>query len=149
MAIEPSADIIGEEIRRELGFQLQHFEAIDSKAGLILGFSGVLVALSGSHLGKGVAALWALAACAALCALMATLPRSFASMNVRVLREKYLQSHARFTSRVLIDTHIQMIQEISATIQVKARWLKGAFSFLALATVASSPLLQWFAGGSL
>ena len=68
MAIEPSADIIGEEIRRELGLQLQHFEAIDSKAGLILGFSGVLVALSGSHLGKGVAALWALAACAALCA---------------------------------------------------------------------------------
>ncbi|MFN2611064.1 MAG: hypothetical protein ABR507_09400 [Actinomycetota bacterium] len=62
-------------------------------------------------------------------------------MRVRRLREKYLQSDVRFTIRVLLDTHIQMVEEISDQLKVKARWLKAAFVFLTLAILAG--LVPW------
>lgn len=39
MVVSPSSELVAEEVQRELEMQLKHFEAIDSKAGLLLGCS--------------------------------------------------------------------------------------------------------------
>lgn len=149
MIVSPSSDLVAEEVQRELEMQLQHFEAIDSKAGLLLGFSGALVALAGTSSSLPIQVLRAFAACAALCSLAAFWPRGFAATRVKTLRDKYLQADANFTSRALIDTHIQMVQEISEALQTKGRWLKAAIMFVALATVVSAALLPLIVGGLL
>lgn len=41
-----SLDVVREEVRAERGAQLQHFDSIDTKAGILLGFAGALVALA-------------------------------------------------------------------------------------------------------
>ena len=43
-----SLDVVREEIRIERAAQLQHFDALDSKAGIVLGFAGAIVALAPS-----------------------------------------------------------------------------------------------------
>lgn len=146
MVISPSSELVAREVDRELQIQLQHFEAIDSKAGLLLGFSGALVALVGTGSSLASQTLRGFAACAALSALASFWPRSFATMNVRALRDKYLQADANFTARALVDTQIQMVQEISGTLQTKGRWLKVAISFLVMATVVSGALIPLFPG---
>jgi hypothetical protein len=57
-----SLDPVLEEVRSERNSQLRHFDALDAKAGIILGFAGALVALSPSggllvNLGRGAAVL--------------------------------------------------------------------------------------------
>lgn len=117
MVVSPSSELVAEEVQRELEMQLKHFEAIDSKAGLLLGFSGALVALAGTSSSPPIQVFRAFAACAALSSLAAFWPRGFAAVRVKTLRDKYLQADASFTSRALIDTHIQMVQEISEALQ--------------------------------
>jgi hypothetical protein len=41
-----SLDIVFEELRTERDQQLHHFDALDQKAGIVLGFAGALVALA-------------------------------------------------------------------------------------------------------
>lgn len=41
----PSLDLIAEEADAQLRAQFRHFEGLDTKAGIVLGFAGVLVAL--------------------------------------------------------------------------------------------------------
>jgi hypothetical protein len=41
-----SLDVILEEVRVEREAQLQHFDSLDAKAGIVLGFAGALVALA-------------------------------------------------------------------------------------------------------
>lgn len=58
-----SLDVVQEEVRAERAGQLANFDAIDTKAGILLGFAGALVALSreGSslalQLGRGLGRL--------------------------------------------------------------------------------------------
>jgi hypothetical protein len=46
-----SLEIVLEEARAERAAQLQHFDALDAKAGVLLGFSAALVALRRRYLG--------------------------------------------------------------------------------------------------
>jgi len=68
-----SIDLILAEVRIEREGQLKHFDALDSKAGVILGFAGAIVAITrtGGHvlvnpgrllaITSGLLAIWALA----------------------------------------------------------------------------------------
>lgn len=47
----PSIEIVLEEVRFEREAQLQHFDSLDAKAGILLGFAGALVALAPSPVG--------------------------------------------------------------------------------------------------
>src|SRR6266540_1826945 len=44
-----SLEVILEEVRIDRAAQLQHFDALDSKAGIVLGFSGAVAALAPSR----------------------------------------------------------------------------------------------------
>lgn len=63
-----SLELVAREVKSGLDQQLRHFEGLDTKAGIVLGFAGVLVALSGKieplfgRIGLGLAAVAALMA---------------------------------------------------------------------------------------
>lgn len=88
-----------------------HAESLDGKAGILLGFAGVVVALRGGGRASwiGIAGLL-LTALAALFAVLAFAPRPFAVLEVRHLRDRYLRADARFTRLTLVDTEIEMIE---------------------------------------
>ena len=53
----PSLDLLVDEMRIIRQDQIQHFGALDSKAGVLLGFSGAIVALSAGSPGPTAALL--------------------------------------------------------------------------------------------
>ncbi|MGH2556835.1 MAG: hypothetical protein ACRDHO_14115 [Actinomycetota bacterium] len=127
-----SLDLILTETRIERDAQLRHFEGLDSKLGILLGFSGALVALAPTNglvigLGRLVAAV------AGLVSLWAFWPRKFAVMDPYVLRQKYLPAEPEFTQLKILDTHVAMLQATAIILQRKARRLKWAMSVLAVA----------------
>lgn len=103
-----SLELVASEVKSELEQQLRHFEGLDTKAGIVLGFAGVLVALSGKveplvgRVGLGLAAL------AALLAVWAFFPRTFPVLDLSQLRERYLTAEPEFTALHLLDTRLEM-----------------------------------------
>jgi hypothetical protein len=122
-----SLEPILEEVRVERDGQLRHFDGLDTKAGIILGFAGALIALSPAgnvliHVGR-------LAAMASgFLALAAFWPRGYWGTNTRRLREKYLASEPDFTKLNLLDTQIAMAETVRAVLLKKARPLKAAMA---------------------
>jgi hypothetical protein len=43
-----SLEIVAEEVKSERRMQLAHFDSLDSRAGIVLGFAGAIVALTPS-----------------------------------------------------------------------------------------------------
>lgn len=73
-----SLEVILEEVRIERAAQLQHFDALDAKAGIVLGFSGAVAALAPSRLVVvGIGRL--IVVIAALSAIWASCPELFSS----------------------------------------------------------------------
>ena len=112
--------------------QLRHFDGLDNKAGIVLGFAGVLVAIAdGSQLltiaGRSVAVG------AALLSLWAFLPRKYPVLDTRKLRDKYLRANPGFTTLHLLDTQVMMEERASALLDRKAFRLKLAVGLLAVA----------------
>jgi hypothetical protein len=131
-----SLEPILEELKTEREFQLRHFDALDAKAGIILGFAGALVALSPS--GGPLIDVGRYAAVASgLLSLWAFWPRRFWSMSLRPLRDLYLASEPAFTRLRILDTQIEMTEQLSRTLHEKARRLK-----LGMVTLAGAILLM-------
>jgi hypothetical protein len=129
---EGSIDVVAEEVRWERDAQLRHFDALDGKAGILLGFAGVLVVLAGGDhplvlIGRLVAAS------SGLTAMAAFWPRRYMSTEVRRLREKYLSSDRPFTRIRMLDTQIVMVESVKHVLLVKGRLLKVATGALAVA----------------
>ncbi len=128
-------DVIRDEVRAERAGQLATFDAIDTKAGILLGFAGALVALSreGSNvalqLGRGLGVL------TGFLALWTFWPRRFWSIDLKPLRDKYLAAEPAFARLRLLDTHIEMVERMAEVIQDKGRTLKMAMAALALAVL--------------
>jgi hypothetical protein len=132
-----SLETILEQVRSEREAQLRHFDALDAKAGIILGFAGALVALApvGSLLvdgGRYVAAV------SGLLALWTFSPRRFDVIELRALRDLYLASEPAFTKVRLLDTQIAMSENLTGSLHRKAWRLKLAMSFLAMAALTSA-----------
>jgi len=129
-----SLDLILEETRIEREAQLGHFDGLDAKAGILLGFSGAVVALAPSDglvigLGRLVAVL------AGLASLMAFWPRKFQVMDLYVLRQKYLAAEPQFTKLTILDTQISMLQTTAMLLERKAGRVKSSMATLAAAVV--------------
>lgn len=129
-----SLDVISGEARAERGAQLQHFHALDGKAGIILGFAGAVMALAPSD-NPVVKVGRAAAAVAGLAALWAFWPREFQVMDLNTLRQKYLTAEPRFSRLAILDTQISMIGEATDLLRRKANRLKAAMAFLASGVV--------------
>jgi hypothetical protein len=131
----PSLNEILEEVRAEREGQNAHFDALDSKAGILLGFAGALVALTPTedHLLVDVGRMAAVLAAAL--ALWAFWPRRYSVTNLRVLRDRYLTADPRFTQKTLLDTHIQMAEQINESLRRKVWRVKAAMVALGAAAL--------------
>jgi hypothetical protein len=133
-----SLDIVAKEVRIERGMQLSHFDALDSKAGIVLGFAGAIVALApgGNHL--LVVLGRAAAAGSGLLALWSFWPRQYWHLDLRSLRDLYLTAEPGFARLRLLDTQIGMAEGMKATLASKALRLKASMAALALAAVLTA-----------
>lgn len=136
-----SLELVAREVKSGLDQQLRHFEGLDTKAGIVLGFAGVLVALSGKieplfgRIGLGLAAV------AALMGVWSFLPRRFPVLDLVRLRERYLTAEPEFTTLHLLDTRLEMWRLASQTLAGKALRLKVALLLLALAAALAGAIL--------
>lgn len=130
----PSLEVIAAEVHDQLQIQLRHFDGLDTKAGIVLGFSGALVALSGRQEEVLSMAGLVTAGLAALTSVLAFIPRAFPVIDVKDVRETYLTSETQFTLLHLLDTRIAMWQIGADLLRTKALRLMLAQAFLGLAT---------------
>lgn len=130
-----SLAIVLEEVRSERQTQLSHFDSLDSKAGIVLGFAGALVALtpSGSPVLAG-AGRW-LAIVSGFVALWTFWPRRYWSIDLRPFRNKYLGAEPAFTAVRLLDTQIDMLERTGTILKSKAGRLKVSMVALAIAVL--------------
>jgi hypothetical protein len=126
-----------EEVREERSAQLRHYDALDVKAGIVLGFSGALVALAPVanlvvDIGRGVAVL------SGLVAIAAFWPRRYLATDLRALRNLYLGSEPEFTRLRVLDTQIDMTERVAASMHGKAWLLRWAMSGLGVAALLTA-----------
>lgn len=132
-----SLDPILEEVRSERAAQLRHFDTLDTKAGITLGFAGAMVALAPT--GALIVDLGRLAgAVSGILALSTFWPRGYWSTNLLQLRDLYLTSEPEFTKLNLLDTQIGMSRQLGGVLKEKAERLKWAMGFLALAALLTA-----------
>lgn len=112
-------------VQRERDAQLSHFDALDSKAGILLGFAGALITLSPGldHWTRAVS-LATLALAAGL-AVAAFFPRRMPTLDVVNLRE-YMRADEEFTKLRLHDSQLEMVSQGALVLHRKAWLLKLA-----------------------
>lgn len=126
----PSYEVIAARVAAEYDAHIRHADALDGKAGIVLGFSGAVAAISSQHVVSARAPGLGLAVVAALASLTALAPQRFPTWELRDLR-RYLNAEPNLTRVVVLDTSIVMIQELKAVLQRKVRWLRIAAWVLA------------------
>lgn len=134
----PSLELVLEEARTERAAQLIHFEALDAKAGVLLGFAGALVALAPDRADLLIVIGRFMAVVSGMSALASFWPRDVSLTHLRSLRDKYLSSEAAFTRLNLVDATIAQTIQVSGVLKRKARLLKVAMSSLGLAVICVS-----------
>lgn len=132
----PSLEIVLDEARSERRSQLVHFEALDAKAGVILGFSGALVALTPDRHGWLFSLGRFLAVTSGVTALASFWPRRFSLTDLRSLRYKYLSAEEVFTKLKLVDTTVAESMKARDVLIRKSLLLKTAMGALALAVIS-------------
>jgi hypothetical protein len=133
----PSLGVLAGQVASELETMNAHAESLDGKAGVVLGFAGVLVGLGATampavsgelvfQVGLGFAVL------AALLAAWAFLPRKYPVLEVGRLRGSLTAPEGE-TRLELLDTQIEMVREIGELVKRKGRRVQGAVACLAVA----------------
>ena len=123
------------ELRAQRDVLLRHFEAIDTKAGLLLGFSAALATLTPMS-----STIWlsasgrASAISSSLSALAAFAPRRFPSLQPRVLAAELTADSHEERVTVLTLFLIDSIKRADAVVRSKARILTASFALILVAT---------------
>jgi len=129
----PALPLVSALVREERLAQAAHAEALDAKAGVLLGFSGVLVVLTTarpdflSSLGRVAAA------CAAGLSLWAFVPRRLPVPDTRAARNLLFIRDADAAALRLVDAEIRMIGFGRELVSRKSMRIKLSMGFLVLA----------------
>lgn len=132
----PSLDVVANQVATEREIMNSHAESLDSKAGVVLGFAGVLVGLGATaqsavsdevvfQVGLGFAVL------AALLAAASFLPRRYPVLEVARLRQNNLTASVEETKLELLDTEILMVEQAAALVKQKGRGVRASVVALA------------------
>jgi hypothetical protein len=121
----------------ERRLQLTHFDSLDTKAGLVLGFAGVLIALGNGPGTVAGAASTILAALAAIASVASFWPRKFASIDPVRLGD-YAGAELEFTHLTVLDTLEVMLVDTTEMLELKSRRLKLALAALTAGAVLAS-----------
>ncbi len=132
----PSLSVLSDETSAELAAHERRADALDSKAGVLLGFSGLIVALTTANLDAVVAHIGAtFAGLAAILAGAAFVPRRFPALELLTLRNAYLTAEEEFTRLRLLDTRIAMYRQVQEGLKLKARLVTASALALCVAVV--------------
>lgn len=135
MAANPALAELLEVARSERDKQLAHFDSLDNKAGLVVGFAGLLIPLTPSLPSDTYVLLTlAFAGAAISWAVAAFWPSGFPTLRLRELRE-YLHSDPDDTVIVLYDTMEAMASVAQRLLAAKTRRLKWSLLSLGAAGV--------------
>lgn len=137
MPAQSSLETILDEARSERAVQLRHFDVLDARAGVILGFAGVLVALfpgGGTLIDLGRFA----AVASGLLALWTFAPRPQTGVDLSPLIGHYPKADPGFTVRRLIQAHVELTEDLRRLVRVKATRLRASMIALAASAVLSS-----------
>lgn len=139
----PSLDLVALRVQAQLEHQLRHFDGLDNKAGIVVGFAGVVVTIAEGLKPLAIAGRLA-AVLAAMLALWSFLPRRYPVLDTRRLRNRYLRADPEFTKLHLLDTQIRMEERASVLLDRKAFRLKLAVVCLTAAVllIAAGILLE-------
>lgn len=121
-------------MQQERDKQLAHLDALDGKAGIVLGFAGLLITLAPDvPLGFQAVGIATGATSVAL-ALASFWPRRFPVLEPSALR-RYLRAEESFTRLTVLDTLEEFVNEGSDILHTKGRRL--GHSLVALSTSAT------------
>jgi hypothetical protein len=134
----PSLSILADQVASERETMREHAESLDAKAGVVLGFAGILVGLGAtaqSDISHDVAFRIGLCAgvLAALLAAWAVVPRRYPVLEALRLRNMYLTAAEAETRLDLLDTQIDMIEQTAVLLKSKGYRLSAAVACLAAA----------------
>jgi len=108
--------------------------SIDTKAGLLLGAAGIVVALVGNEPGVAELAAQLLAAGSGVTAALTLWPRVDKGIAPRSLRDRYLTADLIRTRLVLLNTRLELHAKDESQLIRKARHLRLAAALLLAAT---------------
>jgi len=132
----PSLDLIAAEVDHERDAQIRHMDAVDTKAGIVLGAAGALVAIASTRLEVELIPGLVFGLASALLAMTVLLPYSFPGWELRRLRDRFVRSEPGFARLHVVDTMIVMVERMKEHLERKVWRLKCAIGSLALAAVS-------------
>jgi len=138
----PSLDLIEREVRAERIAHIRHHDAVDTKAGVVLVAAGVLTAIATQPVSTPRYPGIALAVLAALAALSALVPQHFPTWQTSALR-RYLRAEEEFTRLTMLDTTIDMIQDLKRRLAWKVLMLRVAVYLLGGSILATALGTIW------
>jgi hypothetical protein len=136
-----SLDVVEGTVRRELDAQERRVDAADTRAGLILGFAGIVVTVGGGGWLPLALTAQLLAGLAAAAALTALAPRTLSGLDVRALRALLDTDPvgARLTLlRTQLTRHAEQRARLAAKLarlRLATRLLMAALAFATLAAI--------------
>jgi hypothetical protein len=150
----PSLAIVLGQVVAERDTMNSHAESLDTKAGVVLGFAGVLVGLGATAqvaISDKVVfqAGLAVAVVAAILAAWAFLPRRYPVLEVERLRQSNLTASEAETRLELLDTQIVMVKEAATLVKQKGWRVRAAVSCLAVAAALVVAGILTATGGQL
>jgi cytochrome c biogenesis protein CcdA len=137
----PSLKILLDQVASERATVSARADSLDTRAGVVLGFAGVLVGLGATassmaiftngyfQAGLGVAVV------AALSAAFAFVPRNSPVLDMRPARDRYLTADESVTELILLDTQIEVIKTAAELVKQKGRRLQVSVVCLAIAAI--------------
>ena len=128
----PSLDVVRSEVDLRLREQERHGTAFDTRAGLILGFAGVLIGLARTDPSAIDMAASVTAAAAGLLAGSSLTVRQGMSLDVRALRDGHLRRDATATKLHALDAWLWISTRDEHRLLRKARLLVLAGQLLAV-----------------
>jgi hypothetical protein len=145
----PSLGLVADRVSAELLGLGGHAESLDTKAGVSLGFAGVLVGLGVSAQAALLRSVWfklglGTAVVSGILAAVSFFPRRYPVLNALALRDRYLRRPQEAARLVLLDTEIAMVQDAAKLVKVKGRLMRlclaalvGAAALMVIGTLVA------------
>ena len=114
-----SLDVVRAELDSLLEQQERRGVSFDNRAGMVLGFGGVLISLSGTQPTALQLLAQVSAAVAAAFSALALWPRIGADVDPRRLRDRYLAEQLPTSKLAILDTRIDIFERDETRLQLK------------------------------
>lgn len=142
-AWQPAARELLSQAEAEYDRAHQRFDAIDTKAGLVLGFAATLLGLTFSVTADGaaeclLAASRIAAAVAGLTALRAAWPREYEQLALSKVREHLQKEDPDVVLLDVMDQRILTVDTVGSAANKKVPWLRAALIALTVATTLAA-----------